>query len=55
MCSCQFWTCFLRLGILSRNWYFQFHESENVPAISIFSAGKEDIQSYILAGIPKDT
>ncbi len=36
MCSRQFATRSLRFGILSRHWFFQFHESENFPAISIF-------------------
>ncbi len=35
MCSCQFWTRFLRFGILSLHQFFHFHESENVPAIYV--------------------
>jgi hypothetical protein len=55
MCSRQFWTHFFQFGILSHHLFFWFHESKNVPAISIFLAHHENIQSYILAGIPKDT
>ncbi len=35
MCSCQFWTRFLRFRILSRHRFFRFHEWENVPAIYV--------------------
>ena len=35
MCSHQFWRHFFRFGILSRQLFFQFHESENVPAIFV--------------------
>ncbi len=54
MCSRQFWTRFLWFGILSRHQFFQFHELENVPAISIFLARHKNIQSYISAGIPNN-
>jgi hypothetical protein len=47
MCSRQFWTRFLRFGILSCHWFFQIHELENIPAIIIFLARHENIQSYI--------
>ncbi len=55
MCFRQFWTHFFWFGILSHHLFFRNHESENIPAISIFSAHHENIQSYILAGTPKDT
>ncbi len=35
MCSRQFWTRLLRFRILSCLRFFQFHESENVPAIYV--------------------
>jgi hypothetical protein len=35
MCSCQFVTHSCQFGILSRNQFFQFYESENVPAIFV--------------------
>ncbi len=35
MCSRQFWTQFHQFGILSRHQFFQFHESEYVPAIYV--------------------
>ncbi len=35
MCSLQFWTRFFQFRILSRHQFFQFHESENVPAIFV--------------------
>ncbi len=35
MCSRQFWTRFFRFRILSCHQLFQFHESENVPAINV--------------------
>ncbi len=38
MCSCQFWTRFTWFGILSHHQFFRFHESEKIPAISIFLA-----------------
>ncbi len=43
MCSRQFWTCFFRFGILSRHLFFRFHESENIPAISLLFARKGDV------------
>ncbi len=54
MCSRQFWTRFLRFGILSCHRFFQFHESENVPTMTIFLAHHVNIQSYISAGIHND-
>ncbi len=41
MCSRQFWTHFLRFRILSCHWFFRFHESENIPAITIFWPAKK--------------
>jgi hypothetical protein len=54
MCSRQIWTHYFLFGILFCHLFFQYHELENVPAISIFLARHENIQLYILAGIPKD-
>jgi hypothetical protein len=37
MCSSQFWSHFFRFRMLSRHLFFQFHESENVPAMFVSS------------------
>ncbi len=50
MCSCQFGTRSCQFGILSRHQFFQFHESENVPAFFFLDGGNRRWVDVGMAG-----